>query len=210
MLINDGRNFVDNLNLKFQGYRGVIFRPILIIFHQLGLSANIITNIRLLLGVVFLFWFYYGDGFSAALFLLFILFLDTFDGALARFQNKASDRGKFLDILTDSIIYSFAILALFKFEINSFLLAYNIFIIAVVYLLGTIKKQEFNKSEWIIRPYAQLSYLKAIAIVAFFLFIFFRKDFLYEAILISNILATCLSVYYFIFIQIRWKKVYGA
>ena len=210
MLINESRDFIDNLNLKFQRYRCVVFKPLLIVFHRLGLTANILTNVRLLLGVVFLFWFYYGDGFSAALFLLFILFLDTFDGALARFQNRSSDRGRFLDILIDSVIYSFTILALFKFEINSFLLAYNIFIIAVTYLLGTVKKQEFNKSDWIIRPHAQLSYLKAITVIPFFLFTIFHKDFLLEAIIFANILATLLSIYYLIFIQIRWKKTYGA
>jgi len=210
MLIDESRDFIDNLNLKFQRYRCVVFKPLLIVFHRLGLTANILTNVRLLLGVVFLFWFYYGDGFSAALFLLFILFLDTFDGALARFQNRSSDRGRFLDILIDSVIYSFTILALFKFEINSFLLAYNIFIIAVTYLLGTVKKQEFNKSDWIIRPHAQLSYLKAITVIPFFLFTIFHKDFLLEAIIFANILATLLSIYYLIFIQIRWKKTYGA
>ena len=210
MLIDESRDFIDNLNLKFQRYRCVVFKPLLIVFHRLGLTANILTNVRLLLGVVFLFWFYYGDEFSASFFLLFILLLDAFDGALARFQNKASDRGKFLDILTDSVIYSFTILALFKFKLDPFLLAYNIFIIAIVYLLGTIKKQEFKKSDWIIRPHAKLSYLKAIAVVAFFLFVFFRQDWLYEAVLISNILATWLSIYYLIFIQIRWRKIYGA
>lgn len=210
MLIDDSRDFIDNLNLKFQGYRGVIFRPILVIFHRLGLSASTLTNIRLLLGIIFLFWFYYGDEFSAALFLLFILLLDTFDGALARYENKACDRGKFLDILIDSAIYSFTILALFKFEINSFLLAYNIFIIAIVYLLGTIKKQEFKKSEWIIRPYARLSYLKAITVIPFFLLTIFGKDFILEAIIFDNILATILSIYYLIFIQMRWRKNYGA
>jgi len=209
-LFEKGAGFIDSLSVRFQGYRGVIFRPVLVIFHHLGLSANILTNIRLLLGVVFLFWFYYSDEFSASFFLLFILLLDAFDGALARFQNKASDRGKFLDILTDSVIYSFTILALFKFKLDPFLLAYNIFIIAIVYLLGTIKKQEFKKSDWIIRPHAKLSYLKAIAVVAFFLFVFFRQDWLYEAVLISNILATWLSIYYLIFIQIRWRKIYGA
>ena len=209
-LFEKGAGFIDSLSVRFQGYRGIIFGPILAILHRLGLTANILTNIRLFLGVVFLFWFYYGDEFSAALFLLFILLLDTFDGALARFQNKACDRGKFLDILIDSVIYSFTILALFKFEINSFLLAYNIFIIAVTYLLGTVKKQEFNKSDWIIRPHAQLSYLKAITVIPFFLFTIFHKDFLLEAIIFANILATLLSIYYLIFIQIRWKKTYGA
>ncbi|MDD5290818.1 MAG: CDP-alcohol phosphatidyltransferase family protein [Patescibacteria group bacterium] len=209
MFTDDEKDFIDNLNLKFRGYRGVIFKPLLIIFHHFGLTADMLTNIRLFFGVVFLFWFYYGNEFSASLFLLFVLLMDTFDGALARFQNKASDRGKFLDILTDSIIYSFTILALFKFRLDFFLLAYNIFIIDTAYLLGTIKKQEFKKSEWIIRPYAQLSYLKAIVVVPFFLLIFFQKNFFPEAIILDNILATGLSIYYFIFIQIRWRKTYG-
>ncbi|MDD5032277.1 MAG: CDP-alcohol phosphatidyltransferase family protein [Patescibacteria group bacterium] len=209
-MIDANKDFIDSLSVKFQEYRGVIFRPVLVIFDRLGLSANTLTNARLLFGVFFLFWFYYGNELSATLFLLFILLLDTFDGALARFQNKASDRGKFLDVLIDFVIYSFIILALFKFEINSFLLAYNIFFVATAYLLGVIKKQEFNKSDWIIRPSARLSYLKAIMVISFFLFIFFQKDFLFKAVIFSNILATVLSIYYLIFIQIRWKKTYGA
>ncbi|MDD5071564.1 MAG: CDP-alcohol phosphatidyltransferase family protein [Patescibacteria group bacterium] len=210
MLADERKDFADNLNLKFQGYQGIILKPLLILLHRFGLSANILTNFRLLGGVVFLFWFYYGEEFFASLFLVFILLLDIFDGALARFQNKASDRGKFLDIFTDSVVYSFTILALFKFRENLTPLAYNIFIIAVAYLLGIIKKREFKKSDWILCPRAQLSYLKAIVVIPFFLLIFFRWNFIFEAVFIANVIATILSVYYFIFIQIRWKKFYGA
>jgi hypothetical protein len=76
--------------------------------------------------------------------------------------------------------------------------------------LGIIKKREFKESDWIIRPCARLTYLKAITVIPFFLLVFFRWDFLFEAVLAANIMATILSIYYFIFIQIRWKKIYGA
>jgi phosphatidylglycerophosphate synthase len=206
---NGGENFIDRLNIESRKYRAIIFRPILVILDKIGLTADIISNIRLFSGVVFLVWFYYGDKFFATVFLLFILFMDIFDGALARFQGTASDRGKFLDTFIDSIIFSFCVLAFFSLGVNSFSIAYNIFIIPVVYLLRTIKKQEFDGSGWVIKPYSQLSYLKVIVIVPFFLFIFFQIDFLEIALNINNILATLLSIYYLIFIQFRWKNIYG-
>jgi phosphatidylglycerophosphate synthase len=209
VLNNGGENFIDRLNIESRKYRAIFFKPILIFLDRIGLTPNILSDIRLFFGVIFLIWFYYGDKVFAAVFLLFVLFLDTFDGALARFQNKDSDRGKFLDTLIDSIIYSLVTLSLLFLDINVFFIAYNIFIIPVAYLLRIIKKQEFIGSDWVIKPYSQLSFLKVIVIIPFFLFVFFQINFLEFALLFDNILATVLSIYYLIFIQSRWKKVYG-
>jgi phosphatidylglycerophosphate synthase len=209
LLNNEGENFIDKLNIESRKYRAIIFKPALVFLDKIKLTPNTLSDIRLFFGAIFLIWFYYGNKSFATIFLLFVLFLDTFDGALARFQGTASDRGKFLDTLIDSIIYSFVTLSLFSFNINGFFIAYNIFIIPIAYLLRIIKKQEFAGSDWVIKPYSQLSFLKVIVIIPFFLFVFFQIDFLEFALLFDNILATILSIYYLIFIQSRWKKVYG-
>jgi hypothetical protein len=208
LLDNRGENLIDRLNIESRKFRSVAFRPVLAVLDKIGLTPNMLTNIRLIFGVIFLAWFYYGDKFFATIFLLFVLFLDTFDGALARFQNVDSDRGKFFDTLVDSIVYSLSTLALFSLDINNFFIAFNIFIIPITYLLRTIKKQELTSSSWVIKFRPQLSYLKAIVVVPFFFFIFFKINFLELALLFDDILATGLSIYYLIFIQLRWKRFY--
>lgn len=205
------RGLVDVLNKKIQDLRLMIFRPFLKILTKLKISANDVTNFRLLLGLFSVYVLFYLYSFYwAGILMVLALMLDIVDGALARYQGTASDRGKFLDIFVDGAVYSFIIFLLFKFPVNYFYLGYNLFVMPIVYLLATIKKEEFNKdTDWIIKPYPRLSYLKALIVVPFFIYIFLDLNYLNFFLLFSNILSTVLAIYYYIFIQWRWRKKYG-
>jgi phosphatidylglycerophosphate synthase len=204
------REWIDRLNNRSRDYRGIIFRPLLKLGTKIGISGNFISNIRLPLIVLFLFLWFKTDFYQWAIsLLLIILLLDLFDGPLARFQKCDSDRGKFIDIFVDHIVYSCLLFALFKFAVPSQLIVYNLFIIPIAYLLSTIKKEEFMKSDWIIKPYPRLAYLKAIVVIPFFLKAFGIINLLSASLIIANLLATALSIYYFIFIQLRWRRIYS-
>jgi phosphatidylglycerophosphate synthase len=199
------KNLVDKLNLKSQEWRGQVLKPILRIATDFGLSASMITNGRLILAVIAFVIFTEKPILASIIFLLAIL-LDALDGPLARVQGRASDKGKFLDVATDHVIYVFIVLAILKLGYSPMILAFNIFIVGAAYLLATIKKNEFESTDWIIKPYPKLSYLKIITVIPFFALIFFGIDIVEMAFIACNLIATLLVVYYFVFIQARWRK----
>ncbi len=200
------RSSIHRLNVISQEARLVLMRPLLKFLTKIGLTADILTNLRLALAVLF-FYIFYLDKIIGSIFMLAVLLLDAIDGSLARFQEKQSDRGKFLDIFADHLVHIFIVFTFFASGASPFLIAYYIFIIAVVYLLGVIKKEELGKSDWIIKPYPRLSYIKAIVVIPFFLFNFWQIDVLDYSLIAAGAIATILAVYYYIYIQIRWKKI---
>ncbi len=198
---------VDKMNVKFQELRAQLYRPLLKMLTSAGVTADAVSNTRLVIGFFALVRFYF-DPFQAAWIFIFALLLDTVDGALARYQDRASDRGKFLDVIVDHFITFLILWALFEMGADSGLVVINIFIVPVAYLLATIKKEEFEKSDWIIKPYPRLSLLK-LPVLAFFAFIFFNVDFANLSLLVADIAAIIVSIYYFVFIQRRWKRAHS-
>jgi len=196
---------IDQLNLFFRTFRAKNYKPILAILNSAGLTANHITNFRFLGAIIFPFWFYYRPV-SASIFIVIIILLDTVDGALARFQKKALDKGKFLDVFTDRIVHSSIIFIFLWLGAGVHLVAYQLIIMPVAYLLSSIKKGESLPTDWIIQIYPRLSWVSLWPIIAFFALIWFKVDYLNESLWLSNILASIMSLYYFITIQIGWTS----
>ncbi|MDD2757909.1 MAG: CDP-alcohol phosphatidyltransferase family protein [Patescibacteria group bacterium] len=200
---------VDRLNILSQVWRGRLFRPILFVLTQAKITADRLTNFRLILGIVAVYFYFFTDRQNLAVGLwLTAIILDVLDGSLARYQNKASDRGKFLDVFVDNILFCFLLFFILDFSGSIFLVFYNLFILPIVYLLAIIKKQEFLPSDWLIKPYPKVTYVKAVVLVAFLFCWYCPADlkWLNYALVASNILATGLSVYFWAYIQWRWKK----
>ncbi len=201
--------WVDAKNRQWQDVRAHYFAPVLRLFTKYKITANVVTNFRLILGIVgvlLYLWFY---RYMWGLNLLFIAnLLDILDGALARFQHTASDRGKFLDVFVDYVLYAFMLLFVYVISYSNKIVGYNLFIIPVLYLLATIKKQEFLPSDWLIKVYPRVTYVKAAVFIAFFGHWYLNFDLVWidRALKFSNGLATILCVYYFLYIQLRWKK----
>lgn len=199
---------IDQLDIQLQKLRGLVLRPILQLFSAFGIIAMFLTNPRLVLGVMFL-WLFLRNQKAATVLMIFTLFLDALDGALARFQNRASDRGKFLDTAVDYCVYAFILFVLPILNASIPLVMYNLFIIPVAYLFGVIKKNEGRSSDWIIHPASRLSYLKAIVVIPFFLLVLLDSNWLNGALWFANILATTLGLYYFVSLQRRRKLLWG-
>jgi len=128
-----------------------------------------------------------------------------FDGALARFQGNASDRGKFLDVVVDHIVYCLMLLHLPSLGVNSYSVGLNLLVVPLAYVLAIAFRRD-NRRGWITGRYPNLSFLKTFPIVAFLTFILVGYDYLELALLLSNVAAVTVAGYYYLIIQLRWKR----
>jgi len=203
------KDFIDKLNLRIKDFKLRFFDSPLRFLTIKGIGINHISNSRLLIGIFaisfYLFWSYYTLSYKL---LFFAILLGLLGRALTIFQHKKNDRDIFLDMFVDYVLYAFLLVLVNAVAGSYKVVAYNLFIIPLLYLLAIIKKQEFQTTDWIIKPSAQMTYVKALVYVAFFYHWFIENDtrFIYRSLIFSNYLATFLSLYYFLYIQLRWKK----
>jgi len=90
--------------LKFQDFKGWIFKPVLVILTSLKINANHISGLSALTAISSLFLSIHQ--FDPRFFLIGIwihIFFDSLDGPLARFQNKNSSLGSFIDVVCDHL-----------------------------------------------------------------------------------------------------------
>lgn len=146
-------------------WREIIFSPFLKFCRYGGITANNIATLRLLLAVAFPFLI--TEYHKTAWWLMGIsIFLDAFDGALARFEKIASDRGKFIDVLVDQITFGFLGIGLIRLLPDmSFALGLLTFLIPLLYLLASVAGNEGRPSDWLIKPQARLTIYKIIFLV---------------------------------------------
>jgi len=196
---------IDQLNKEGQAIRARIFAPLFKFLSAIGLTANYITAIRLISLPIYL-YFIVDKPHIAITALLVGTFLDWFDGGLARYQKKASDRGKFWDVLADHTIYAVGIFGLFLLEtISPLILGYQLLIVPILYLLATIVASEGVKTDWIIHPYYRIVYLKPFGLLAIILYGYWGIDYLEETVFIANIVMSALTLYYIWALKQRWK-----
>src|SRR5437868_4135685 len=100
--------WVDAQNIRWQETRARYFGPVLRFLVKYKITPSIVSNFRLILGVIAMLVYLYFYRYMWAVHLLLIAnILDVIDGALVRYQITAGDRGKFLDVLVDYILYAF-------------------------------------------------------------------------------------------------------
>lgn len=200
------KRFNENFISKNQQIRDFLFRPLIKFLNKLGLNANLLSNLKLIVFLPFI-YFSFVDLRLAYLFILFSILIDIFDGPLARFQKKFSDKGKFLDIFGDFTIYLMVILILIFLNIfNDYILIYHLFIFPLIALLSTIRRQEFAKTDWIIKPAPELGHFNGLVYLCLGLFVYFNINYFNTILLLLNTFYTLLAIYYFIYIQSRWYK----
>ena len=191
---------------KNQNFRDKLFRQILIYLNKKKISGNYLSNLKLIIFLPFIYFAFYNLK-IAYIFILISVIIDLFDGPLARLQKKNSDKGKFIDIFGDFTIYLIVLLSLFYLKLfNNDILVYHFFIFPLVVILSTIKKQEFTKTDWLIKPAPEIGGLNAIVYFLLFIYTYFNFNYFNLIILLINVYYTFLTIYYFIFIQFRWHK----
>jgi len=92
-------------------YAKYFIRPISIwftwIFVRTPLSANHVTIIQEIFGIIGAVLFAYGRFVLGAIFLQLGFIMDNSDGEVARWKNQQSERGKFLDLIGHMIVIPF-------------------------------------------------------------------------------------------------------
>ena len=150
----------DELNNKTQKIKDRCLQPIIFYLGKMGFTANGLSTLKVVMAgvaVVIVKW----NLVVAVIIFLVTYILDVFDGSLARHTKQNTDRGKFIDVLTDQAVYVLVILALIQIDfLDIKLLAFNLLVIPVLYLLVVVERNENKPTDWIIKPVAKLSYYK--------------------------------------------------
>jgi len=153
---------IEHLTHLAESYRVRLFRPILALLTRLHISPNLISSSKIIIGLAGLYVIQSSPRLAFFIFLLTFP-MDLLDGSLARYQAKASDRGKFIDMLTDQMSYCLIVFSLITVNFaDQSLLAYSLFILPTLYLLVIIRRNESKLTDWIIRPVARISYYKSV------------------------------------------------
>lgn len=199
---------IDSINEKLRLLRKNIFHYIIILLDKLGFSGNSLSLIKIFFGILYLITI--KINFDLALILLIIgLMTDLFDGPLARYQKQDSDRGKFVDMLTDSVIFSIFIWGLIILDkYNNQILSYNLIILPLAYLMVIVDKNENEKTDWIIKPMARISYYKLLIELILLLNLFFNlSTYLFNKLFVAiNILLSIHFLYRFLLFVSRKNK----
>jgi len=190
---------LDIVNIFFRRQRDFLFSPVIKILSKLGISPNMLSLSKIIFVVLYLLLI--KNNFPLAIFFLLFggILIDFFDGPLARYTNQASDRGKFIDMFSDQLIYILFIWGLIIINIgNPVILSYNIIIIGAFYLIIIINKNENLKSDWIIKPIARANYYKLALEISVILHILLKmNEFIFnKIILIINIIITIHFIYH--------------
>lgn len=205
--MKSGKRFPEKFEIKNQEIRDKLFRPISAALTNLNITANLLSNLKLIIFLPFIIFALKNNFKIAFLFLLLSILVDLFDGPLARFQKKFSDRGKFVDIFGDFTIYLIVNLVLSYVGIlDRNIVAYHLFIFPLITILSTIRKQEFTKTDWLIKVAPELGEFNALFYIFLFLYTFFNLNYLNFILILLNVYYSFLTIYYFIYVQARWLK----
>jgi len=161
--MNSFDQILDKANTYFRKKRNSLTKPIIKPLSKMGITANFLSISKIFFAGIYLLLI--KNNFTLAI--LFLLFggvlLDFIDGPLARYSDQNNDRGKFIDIFSDQMVYILAIWGLMIINISHpLILSYNIIIVSVFYLIVIIKKNEDKYSDWLIKPSAKANYYKFI------------------------------------------------
>lgn len=135
--------------------RAKLSTPLVKLLAKTGLTPNMLSYLGVISMLAFIIFIDSNPWISFGL-LIFALFIDVFlDGALARYLKKASDKGKFIDMVCDVTVF-----ALFIVGVNRVYLIDAIPAILFVYfmfmakLFMVIKKNIGEQTDWLIHPFA--------------------------------------------------------
>ena len=195
---------IHSINLKWRKLRDWLFSPLVRMLDKWDITPGGVTDFRLFLALIFLPTYYYNNLFAIAVITL-ELFLDMIDGSLARFQGKCSDRGHFMDVLVDALMYSMMVITFFG-DANVLNIGLNLVFVNFLYLLATLKKNEGLKTDWIINPYPRSAYVWYLPMVAFYGYNLFEFNMIEISLLVSNTLSIFLFLFYYIALRSRWSR----
>lgn len=161
------RAIFDKWEAKVKKMKDAFIRPILILFQKLGLSPFLASMIALALGFLAIYMFFRSKEWFLYLIILSVVF-DIIDGALARFENKVTGEGFWIDFAFDRVLM-FAMMLAVYFHVGEesplYLLAPILYLVeTVIYIF--IHKRIFNitvRTIYFVMVYFSLFYATVIA-----------------------------------------------
>jgi phosphatidylglycerophosphate synthase len=146
----DNREHVSEL----KKYRTQKFTRILKVLDSLGLTPNMLSfsTIFFILLLVLTIKNYPG----IALFMLwFAMLIDGLDGSLARYKKMASDKGKFTDMMCDSINFTLVMVGfVIAGLVNPILAIIYVYFMLLLKVFIIVKRQLTQESDWLVHPMA--------------------------------------------------------
>jgi phosphatidylglycerophosphate synthase len=140
--------------LSIRKVRDKIVHPVAWFLDKIGVTANIVTYSGFLFFIFFFISLAYQSKWS--IFFLFVgLLHDAFDGALSRLQHKDNDKGKFVDMLFDTLNCSVFLLALIYTNIlSNFIGSLFLVVIILARILRIIYNSQILPTDWWFKPVA--------------------------------------------------------
>lgn len=193
-------NIEEKLYNSIRDKRDTFVKPLLKCLVFLGFTPDMLSYTGVLLMCLFV-YVIKTQTIRALWLLLLTLLIDMLDGALARHTHTASDRGKFTDVLMDSINFTLFIIGLVYAGILSGLVAtVYVYFMLLVKVLMIIRKNIARHTDWLIHPMAGAfpNVFVYSSYILFLLYVLFDSNYLTTASQIFSMLLIlkAISEYY--------------
>ena len=193
--------FIDQTYSDLRILRDNFFSPFARFLSGAGITANHITNLRLVLGVLFFIFFFSYPFFAIAL-ITVAWILDGIDGPLARVQKSESAKGKFLDIFVDLILYALIAFTLGEYVSNKLIIGINVFVITCLFVVVCLDKNKniLSFAHWK-SPVTIANWYKNAVVFSFYFVHFFSIDFVEFALVLTTIAGFASFIYHYMSFQ---------
>ncbi len=170
------KDFFEKKYFQFASLRDVYLRPLAKLITLLGISASWVSysGIFLMLGFILTVKF---NRKAALLFMILAFGMDFVDGVVARYQQQASDRGKFIDMVADNIIFTLYVIGVSYAELLPGLWALLLVYVMVLSKLFRAIYNAFNyRSDWFFKSLAGFlpNFICGICYLAFAVLLVFK------------------------------------
>lgn len=138
---------------RSQELRGQLLRPLLAVLARLRITPNHLTLLSLLTGLAFCPVFLWSSKVAAFCLLLAHVLLDGLDGPLARFTQRASNRGSFTDTAADQLVVAFSTVTLIHAgHTGAWPGGLYLFFYSIVVIFAMVRNALAIPYSWLVRP----------------------------------------------------------
>jgi phosphatidylglycerophosphate synthase len=138
---------------RSQELRGQLLRPLLAALARLRVTPNHLTLLSLLTGLAFCPVFLWSSKITAFALLLAHVLLDGLDGPLARYTQRASNRGSFTDTAADQIVVAFSTVTLIHAGYaGAWPGGLYLFFYSIVVIFAMVRNALAIPYSWLVRP----------------------------------------------------------
>jgi len=206
MKINKNLDHSQRFYLKIAKFRDLILRPLLRFLSWLHITPNMLTYSEIIIMFLFIL-FIQKNLILSSIFLLLAILFDSIDGPLARFQKIDSDKGKFIDVFIDILVFVMFIWGLIYANLlNELIGSILIFTLPFSRIFRIIYNNQFLKSDWLFKAWAGFipTLITDLSYINFFIYILFKQNYFFEvSIIFSIILFVDIIIFYYKVIKIK-------